>query len=180
MDSHDDWTALHYRPVQWNDLPALANLYAELVAEVGVEYPRQVDPANEWLACVVSDNPDIWIGEVAVLNADINGFGEPTGGLPVAVLFAILEERRFGAPHFIGVADWLYVHPTYRSQRIAPRLMKAVMARAKAAGVQAVEATTWPGSRAEKQWQRFGFQAFASRARLTGRGQRWFEGKDAA
>jgi GNAT superfamily N-acetyltransferase len=167
--------ALQYRPIQWNDLPALASLYAALVAEVGVTYPVQPDPAENWLSCVTTDNPATWIGEVAVVDAESDGFGRPSGGTPVGVLFAIMEHRRFGAPHWVGLADWLYVDPAYRAQRVAPQLMRTVAARAKARGAEAIEATTWPKSRAERQWRRFGFEPFASRARLTGRGAAWLE-----
>jgi GNAT superfamily N-acetyltransferase len=149
--------ALTYRPVQWTDLETLGALYAAMVAELHLTYPVHTDAGAELIAWLAQDNPARWIAEVAVRDALPNGFGWPTGGTPVGVLFAHVEERSLGRPRRVASTEWLYVRPEHRAGRIAPTLMRRAIRRAKAAGCEVVEAAFVPGTDEQRRWERFGF-----------------------
>ncbi len=150
---------LSYRHVQRTDLATIGELYAAMVAELGLTYPHHDDPAGEIVAWLSADDPGRWIAEVAVTDALPDGFGEPTGGTPVGVLFAHLDERSFGSPRKVASTEWLYVRPEYRAGRVAPTLMQRAIRRAKTAGCEAIEASFVPETAEARRWRIFGFQA---------------------
>lgn len=151
--------ALSYRHVQRTDLATIGQLYAAMVEELGLTYPHHTDPAGEFVGWISRDDPSRWIAEVAVTDALPDGFGRPTGGTPVGVLFAHLDERSFGSPRRVASTEWLYVRPDYRAGTVAPTLMKRAIRRAKAAGCEAIEAAFVPGTEQARRWRLFGFQA---------------------
>lgn len=156
--------------MQRTDLPAIGVLYAALVAELGLTYPQHQDPAGELIQWLAGDDPSRWIAEVAVTDALPDGFGRPSGGEPVGVLFAHLERRGMGSPRRIAATEWLYVQPAHRAGRVAPTLMRRAIRRAKAAGCEVVEAAFVPGTREQRRWERFGFaKPYLARAVLSER-----------
>jgi GNAT superfamily N-acetyltransferase len=148
---------LQYRPLQRTDLPTVGALYAAMVAELSLTYPQHTDPSGELIAWLAQDDPSRWIAEVAVEDALPDGFGRPSGGTPVAILFAHHERRGFGTPKILAATEWLYVQPAYRAGRIAPTLMSRAIKRAKALGCEAIEACFVPGTEEHRRWERFGF-----------------------
>ncbi len=162
--------ALTYRPLQRTDFPAIGALYAAMVAELSLTYPRHQDAGGELIAWLAQDDPARWIAEVAVTDALPDGFGRPTGGDPVGVLFAHLDTRSFGHPKTVASTEWLYVKPAHRAGRIAPTLMRRAIRRAKAAGCEAIEAAFVPGTEEQRRWERFGFdKPYLGRAVLSQR-----------
>lgn len=161
---------LSYRHVQRTDLDAIGQLYAAMVEELQLRYPSHTDPAAEIIAWLSRDDPARWIAEVAVPDALPDGFGRPTGGTPIGVLFAHLEERSFGAPRRVASTEWLYVRPEHRAGQVAPTLMRRAIRRAKAAGCEAIEANFVPGTEEARRWRIFGFEApYLARAVLAAR-----------
>jgi GNAT superfamily N-acetyltransferase len=141
-----------------------------MVQELSLSYPQHQDPAAELIALLAREDPASWVGEVAVLDALPNGFGEPTGGTPVGIFFGHLETRACGSPRRIGSAEWLYVRPEHRAATVAPTLMRRAIQRAKAAGCEVIEASFVPGTEEDRRWRRFGFQApYIARAVLSQR-----------
>lgn len=139
-----------------------------MVAELGLTYPAHEDPAAELIAWLARDDPARWIAEVAVSDALPDGFGRPTGGTPIGILFGHLEQRSFGAPRLIAATEWLYVRPEHRAGMVAPTLMRRAIQRAKAAGAEVIEAVFVPGTDEARRWQRFGFAApYVARAALS-------------
>jgi GNAT superfamily N-acetyltransferase len=149
---------LSYRPVQRTDLETIGQLYAAMVAELSLTYPRHDDPAAEIVAMLARDDPASWVSEVAVVDALPDGFGRPTGGTPVGVFFGHIEQRSCGTPRVVGSAEWLYVRPEHRAAKVAPTLMRRAIQRAKAAGCEVIEATFVPGTEEARRWQIFGFE----------------------
>ena len=161
---------MQYRPVQRTDLPTIGALYAAMVAELSLTYPQHQDPAGELIRWLAADDPSRWIAEVAVEDALPDGFGRPSGGTPIGVLFAHIERRSFGTPAVVASTEWLYVKPEHRSGTVAPRLMRRAIRRAKAAGCEAIEAAFVPGTEEQRRWERFGFaKPYLGRAVLSQR-----------
>lgn len=130
-----------------------------MVQELGLTYPSHQDAAGELIGWLSRDDPSRWIAEVAVEDALPDGFGRPSGGTPVGILFAHVEERSWGSPRRVASTEWLYVRPEHRSGTVAPTLMKRAIRRAKAQGCEVVEAAFVPGTEEARRWRRFGFQA---------------------
>jgi GNAT superfamily N-acetyltransferase len=148
---------LQYRPLQRTDLPVVGQLYAAMVEELSLTYPRHQDPAGELIQWLATDDPARWIAEVAVEDALPDGFGRPSGGTPVGILMAHVEHRGCGSPRTLAATEWLYVRPEHRAGRIAPTLMRRAIRRAKAAGCDVIEAAFVPGTDEQRRWERFGF-----------------------
>lgn len=148
---------LSYRPVQKTDLLAIGALYAAMTQELGLTYPQHQDAGAELVQALAKDDPSRWIAEVAVLDALPDGFGRPSGGTPVGILFGHLEHRGFGTPRVVASTEWLYVAPAYRAGKVAPTLMRRAIRRARDLGAEVIEAAFVPGSDEARRWHRFGF-----------------------